>query len=79
MYIHTSAHTYIHRLHTYIYMYINTCNSIYLRGLNITLHCKNKIVKINNLLVSTIARNSGNCNLAGRVGCYDNKVTYMQL
>ena len=60
-------------------MYINTCNSIYLRRLNIILHCKNKIVKINNLLVSTVARNSGNCNLAGRVCCYDNKVTYMQL
>ena len=29
---------------------------------------KNKIVKITDLLVSTVARNSGNCNLIGRVG-----------
>ena len=34
------------------------------------LHCKNKIVKITNLLVSTVARNNLNCNLIGRVGCY---------
>ena len=29
-------------------------------------HCKNKIVKMANLLV---ARNSGNCNLIGHIGC----------
>ena len=34
-------------------------------------HCKNRIVKKANLLVSTVARNSGNCNLIGSVGCYD--------
>ena len=33
-------------------------------------HCKNKIVKMTNFLVSTVARNSGNCNLIGCVGCY---------
>ena len=33
-------------------------------------HCKHKIVKITNLLVSTVARSSGNCNLIGGVGCY---------
>ena len=32
------------------------------------IHCINKIVKIANLLVSRVARNSGNCNLIGRVG-----------
>ena len=32
------------------------------------LHCKNKIVKITNLLVSTVARNSGNCNLIDGYG-----------
>ena len=31
---------------------------------------KNEIVKITNLLVSTVARNSGNCNLISRLGCY---------
>ena len=41
------------------------------------IHCKNKIVKITNLLVSTVERNSGHCNLIGRVGCYDCMVTYM--
>ena len=30
-----------------------------------------KIVKITNLFVSTVARNSGNCNLIVHVGCYD--------
>ena len=34
------------------------------------MHCKNKIVKIKNLLVSTFARNNLNCNLIGRVGFY---------
>ena len=34
-------------------------------------HCKNKIVKKTNLLVSTVARNSGNCNkLVMHVSCY---------
>ena len=37
----------------------------------------NQIVKITNLLVSTVARNSGNCNLISHVGCYDRMVTYM--
>ena len=32
-------------------------------------HCKNKIVKITNLLVSTVVRDSGNYNLIGHVGC----------
>ena len=43
------------------------------------MHCKNKIVKITNLLASTVARNSGNCNLIGCVGCYDCMVIYMYL
>ena len=30
-----------------------------------------RIVKITNFLVSTVARNSGNCNLIGCVGCYE--------
>ena len=42
-----------------------------------SIHGKNKIVKITNLLVSTVTRNNGNCNLIGRVGCYDHMVTYM--
>ena len=28
-------------------------------------------------MISTVARNSGNCNLIGRVGYYDCMVTYM--
>ena len=32
---------------------------------------QNKIVKIIIILVSTVAMNSGNCNLIGRVGCYE--------
>ena len=43
----------------------------------IIIHCKNKIAKITHLLVSTVERNSGNCNLIGRVGCYHCMVTYM--
>ena len=41
-----------------------------------SIHCKNKIVKITNLLVSTVARNSGNCNLIGHVGCYGYTCNY---
>ena len=37
-------------MHNFMYVYI---------------HCINKIVKISNLLVSTVTRNSGNCNLIG--------------
>ena len=61
MYLYTSD--FILYLHTIQYRSKNasTCN--------IT-HCKNKIVKITNLLVSTLARNNLNCNLIGRVGCY---------
>ena len=33
--------------------------------LHVTCTAKIKIVKITNLLVSTVARNSGNCNLIG--------------
>ena len=41
-------------------------------------HCKNNIVKITNLLVSTVAKkNSENCNLIGRLGYYDCMVIYM--
>ena len=40
------------------------------------LHCKIKIVKITNLLVSTVARNNGNCNLIGRIGCYGYTCNY---
>ena len=41
-------------------------------------NCKNKIVKITNLLVSTVAklRNSGNCSLIGHVGCYGYTCNY---
>ena len=34
-------------------------------------HYENKTIKITNLLVSTIASNSGNCNLIGHAGYYD--------
>ena len=40
------------------------------------IHCKNKIVKITNSFVSTVARNNGNCNLISHVGSYDCMVTY---
>ena len=43
------------------------------------LHCKNKIVKITKLLVNTVARNSGNCNLIGHVGCHYCIVIHMYL
>ena len=43
---------------------------LYLSSISSLIHCKNKIVKITNLLVSTVTRNSGNCNLIGCVG-YD--------
>ena len=33
------------------------------------LHCKNETVKITNLLVSTVARNSINLNLVCNIGC----------
>ena len=39
-------------------------------SVHINPHCKNKIVKITNLLVSTVALNSGNCNLIGRIDFY---------
>ena len=34
------------------------------------------IVKITNLVVCKVTRNSENCNLIGRVGCYDCMVIY---
>ena len=34
-------------------------------------HCKSKIVKITNVLVSTVARNNKNCNLIGHVVVMD--------
>ena len=43
------------------------------------LHCKNKIIKITNLLVSTVTRNSRICNLISHVGCYDCMVIYMYM
>ena len=44
---------------------------------SVALNCKNKIViKITNLLVSTVARNSGHCNLIGRIGCYGYTCNY---
>ena len=43
-----------------------------------SIHCKNKIVKITNLLVSTVARNNLNCNLIGRVGCYEYTVIIIE-
>ena len=42
----------------------------------VTIHYKNKIGKITNLLVGTVARNSGNCNLICRVGCYGYTCNY---
>ena len=39
--------------------------------------CENKIVKITHLLVSTVTRNSGNCILIVRVGCYDWMAIYV--
>ena len=51
----------------YIYIYIYIIIYIY---------CKNKIVKLTNLLVSTVARNSGSCNLFGRVDCYGYTCNY---
>ena len=41
-----------------------------------TYHCKNKIVKITNSFVSTVAMNNGNCNLISHVASYDCIVTY---
>ena len=61
-------------------VFFNTRSSHYLFvivHIYILLHCKNKIVKITNLLINTVARNSGNCNLIGSVDCYDRMVTYM--
>ena len=42
----------------------------------VVVHCKNKIVKITNTFVSTVARNSRNCNLISHAGCYDCMMTY---
>ena len=50
---------------------INT-NNVYCNSL----YCKSKIVKITDLLVSTVASNSGNINLIGCVGCYVCMVIY---
>ena len=52
------------------------CKHGFLRDSHILYHCKNKIVKITNLLVSTVARNSGNSNLIGCVGCYGYACNY---
>ena len=38
------------------------------------IHCKNRNVKIANLLVSTFTRNRGIYNLIGCVGCYYNPI-----
>ena len=40
-------------------------------------HCKNKIVEITNLFVSTVKRNSGNCNLIGGVSCWHVDIDYI--
>ena len=37
----------------------------------IYIHCKNTIVKITNLFVTTVTRDSGNSILIGCVGYYD--------
>ena len=47
-----------------------------LQVLEEAIHCKNKIVKITNSFVSIVARNNGNCNLIGRVGCYGYTCNY---
>ena len=56
---------------TLCYVYVYICMNPWMHVCIIIcmyIHCENKIVKITNLLVSTVARNSGNCNLIGRVG-----------
>ena len=60
---------YIRFIHVYVLLVVESMltNPMY----NCYMHCKNKIVKITNLLVSTVARYSGNFNLIGRLGCYD--------
>ena len=55
------------------------CKSLSEKLHQLILHGKNKMVKITNLLVSIVARNSGNCNLIHRVGFYDCMVIYMLL
>ena len=64
MYILMNVCTYVHTfVCTYIHTHIHTYQPT---------HSKNKIT---NFLVITFARNSGNCNLIGRAGCYDHMAT----
>ena len=54
---------------------VKTCHNsssllLFTRYYVLYVHCKNKIAKITNILVSTVARNNGNSNLISRVGCY---------
>ena len=58
-----------------LYMTVNKLHAD--KAIEKRVKCKSKIVKIANLLVSTVVRNGGNCNLIGHVGCFDCIVTYM--
>ena len=51
--------------------YVSNCLCAHAYKLYVCVWCENKIVKITNLLVSTVTRNSGNCILIGCVGYYD--------
>ena len=55
-------------IYIYVDVFINTLTYI---------HCKNKIVKITNLLVITDARN--NCNLIGHEDCYGYTCNYKRI
>ena len=62
--------SYLHNPNSMIHNYCYICIYMQILISGMEQHCKNKIVKITNLLVSTVARNNGDCNLIGRVGCY---------
>ena len=74
MFLNTPRHTKCCRMKisllTHIHTYTHTQTCTHTHTHTQTTHCKNKIVKITNLLVSTVARNNLNCNLICRVGCY---------
>ena len=58
---------------------IGVCVHVHINYICVCGIYENKIVKITNLLVTTATRNSGNCNLIGRVGYHDWMVIYMYL
>ena len=61
---------YIHS-HTDFYLLQLTTRISFIGYNSQVLHCKNKIVKMTNVLVSTAVKNSRKCNLIVHVGCYD--------